>query len=88
MIQKMGNNANNNNINGFAQQALDSMKGLTPEEQSQVGAQALGQAVQFGDPKVIELANKALLVMEKFPHFPRPRAAVVVRALESLSRIK
>ncbi len=73
-------------LNGFAKQALESLKGLSPDEQSQYGAQALGKAIDFGDVRATELASKALQVMEKFPHFPRPRAAVVMRALETLSR--
>ena len=70
----------------LAGEALTNLRGLSAEEQSAAGAYVLGQARQYGDEKARELADRALQVMEKFPHFPRPRAAVIMRALESLAK--
>ena len=74
------------NLRQLAGDALSNMRGLTAEEQSQAGAFVLAQARDLGDSRTREMAERALEVMEKFPHFPRPRAAVVMRALESLAK--
>ncbi len=70
----------------MAGDALTQIRGLSAEEQCEAGAYMLGQARQFGDDQIRDFADRALQVMEKFPHFPRPRAAVAMRALESLAK--
>ena len=38
-----------------------------------------------GDSTQRQLLSRALMVMERFPHYPRPRAEVARRALEALA---
>lgn len=67
-----------------AGEALRNLRGLGAYEQSQVAEVVLRQALQEGSKKTRDLASQALEVMAKFPNFPRPRAAVGLRALDSL----
>ena len=80
------NIGNSTSVSRMAGEALRNLRGLSAEEQSEAGAFVLGQARQYGDEKARDLADRALQVMEKFPHFPRPRAAVIMKALESLAK--
>jgi hypothetical protein len=79
-------NSESPSLHHLAGEALLRLRGLSPEEQSQGGVYVLNHARQSGDEKTRDLAERALLVMEKFPNFPRPRAAVVMRALETIAK--
>lgn len=57
-----------------------------PEVQSEAGVYLLRYLEGRGDSYQRDLVEQALKVMEKFPHFPRPRAAVALRALNNLAK--
>lgn len=56
-------------------------------QKADIGRQLLMNISLGGSPASIE-AVKALEVMEKFPHYPRPRAAVAMAALKGLASKK
>ena len=59
----------------------------TPEDQSLAGLAVLKALKARGDAGVQDFVERALEVMQKFPHFARPRAAVALRALSALSKM-
>lgn len=66
------NIGNSTSVSRMAGEALRNLRGLSAEEQSEAGAFVLGQARQYGDERPVTWLTRALQVMEKFPHFPRP----------------
>ena len=54
------------------------------QQKADIGAQLLANISESGTPAAAEAA-KALAVMAKFPHYPRPRAAVAMAALKALA---
>lgn len=59
----------------------------TPEDQSLAGLAVLKALKVRGDAGVQDFVERALEVMQKFPHFARPRAAVALRALNALAKM-
>lgn len=55
------------------------------ETQSQAGFAVLTHLRPACDESQGVLVDRALEVMNKFPHFPRPRAAVLMKALKKLA---
>ena len=55
------------------------------ETQSQAGFAVLTHIRPRCDEAQGALVDRALEVMNKFPHFPRPRAAVLMKALKKLA---
>ena len=55
------------------------------ETQSQAGFAVLTHLRPRCDEGQRDLVDRALEVMHKFPHFPRPRAAVLMKALKKLA---
>jgi len=53
-------------------------------QKAEIGAQLLAQISEGRTAEAPEAA-KALEVMAKFPHYPRPRAAVAIAALKGLA---
>jgi hypothetical protein len=53
-------------------------------QKAEIGAQLLTNISHSRSPYAAE-ASKALAVMAKFPHYPRPRAAVAMAALKGLA---
>lgn len=53
-------------------------------QKAEIGAQLLANISQ-GETAAAPEAAKALEVMSKFPHYPRPRAAVAIAALKGLA---
>jgi hypothetical protein len=58
-----------------------------PQQKAEIGAQLLTNISQ-GLSDAAPEAAKALEVMAKFPHYPRPRAAVAIAALKGLASKK
>lgn len=58
----------------------------TPEDQSLAGLAVLKVLKSRGDAGVQDFVERALEVMQKFPNFARPRAAVALRALNALAK--
>ncbi|GMU56293.1 MAG: hypothetical protein AMXMBFR33_54390 [Candidatus Xenobia bacterium] len=56
------------------------------DEQSAVGRVVLRALLDRADAGQRSIAERALEVMDKFPSYPRPRAAVVRAALKSLAQ--
>lgn len=56
-------------------------------QKAEIGRQLLTN-ISLGDCAEASEAVKALEVMEKFPHYPRPRAAVAMAALKGLAAQK
>lgn len=56
------------------------------EAQSNAGRCMLNYLRPRADESQITLIDRALEVLDKFPNFPRPRAAVIRRALETLGK--
>lgn len=56
------------------------------EDQSAIGRHILRAILDKADLKQHQLAERALEVMDKFPCYPRPRAAVAKAALKSLAQ--
>ena len=54
------------------------------QQKADIGAQLLSNISEGGTSAAAEAA-KALAVMAKFPHYPRPRAAVAIAALKGLA---
>ena len=54
------------------------------QQKADIGAQLLTNISQ-GQTEYAPDAAKALEVMAKFPHYPRPRAAVAIAALKGLA---
>lgn len=70
----------------LAHQAVDELQKIkSPDVQSEAATYILRFLQQRGDRSQQNLVEQALKVMDKFPHFPRPRAAVALRALASLT---
>lgn len=57
------------------------------QQKADIGAQLL-QNISEGLTSAAPEAAKALEVMAKFPHYPRPRAAVAIAALKGLAKKK
>lgn len=57
------------------------------QQKADIGAQLLTNISQGCSSKAPDAA-KALAVMAKFPHYPRPRAAVAIAALKGLASTK
>ena len=55
------------------------------QQKADIGAQLLTN-ISNGSTDAAPEAAKALEVMSKFPHYPRPRAAVAVAALKGLAK--
>ena len=53
-------------------------------QKAEIGAQLLTN-ISNGNCAAAAEASKALAVMDKFPHYPRPRAAVAIAALKGLA---
>ena len=53
-------------------------------QKAEIGRQLL-TGISLGDCPQAPEASKALEVMDKFPHYPRPRAAVAMAALKGLA---
>lgn len=53
-------------------------------QKAEIGFQLLNNISRSACPAAAE-ATKALAVMAKFPHYPRPRAAVAMAALKGLA---
>ncbi|MGE0494586.1 MAG: hypothetical protein AB7S38_35580 [Vulcanimicrobiota bacterium] len=56
----------------------------SPDQQAEIGRHALNFLKPRLEPSQIETVERALEVMDKFPHFPRPRAGVALKALKAL----
>lgn len=56
------------------------------EEQSAVARHVLRAMIDRADLKQRDLIHRALEVMDKFPCYPRPRAAAARAALKSLAQ--
>lgn len=56
------------------------------EDQSAVARHILRASLDKADPKQREFVHRALEVMDKFPCYPRPRAAAARAALKSLAQ--
>ncbi|MCA9790602.1 MAG: hypothetical protein KC910_02355 [Candidatus Eremiobacteraeota bacterium] len=70
----------------IAQRAVFELERIaSPEVQSEAGAYLLRFLQGRGDSYQQDFVEQALQVMEKFPHFPRPRAKVALRALTKLA---
>lgn len=54
------------------------------QQKAEIGRELLVQISQGSSPSAPE-AEKALEVMNRFPHYPRPRAAVAIAALRGLA---
>lgn len=55
-------------------------------QKAEIGHQLLA-SISEGSSAMATEASKALEVMARFPHYPRPRAAVAVAALKSLATV-
>lgn len=53
-------------------------------QKAEIGRQLLAN-ISLGGCALANEASKALEVMNKFPHYPRPRAAVAMAALKGLA---
>lgn len=73
----------------LAGQAVDELQKVkSPAVQSEAAVYILKFLQGRGDRAQQELVEQALRVMDKFPHFPRPRAAVALKALGGLTRLR
>lgn len=57
------------------------------QQKAEIGHQLLSN-ISLSDSDAAQEATKALSVMAKFPHYPRPRAAVAMAALKGLATKK
>ncbi|MEW6278867.1 MAG: hypothetical protein AB1758_09610 [Candidatus Eremiobacterota bacterium] len=73
-----------NQVAGQAARFLEKLPNA--EEQAALGKAILRALIDRADAAQRTMVERALEVMDKFPHFPRPRAAVVRQALKSLAQ--
>ncbi len=70
----------------LAKRAVFEMERIaSPEVQSEAGSYLLKFLQGRGDSYQQDFVEQALKAMEKFPHFPRPRARIALRALTKLA---
>lgn len=72
-------------IQTLAQQALDRMAHLDPDLQCNLGDAVLRELRGLGGPSHQALIDRTFEVMGKFPNFARARAAVLLKALKTLT---
>ncbi|MBI3929456.1 MAG: hypothetical protein HY319_28180 [Armatimonadetes bacterium] len=71
----------------IANQAVSALTMLdSPDVQSTAGQSVLVFLQGRGDSRQQEFVDRALQVMDKFPNYPRPRAAVALQALKTLAQ--
>ncbi len=73
------------NIQTLAQQALDRIAHLDPDLQCNLGGSVLRELRGRGAESHQELIDRTFEVMGKFPNFARARAAVLIKALKTLT---
>lgn len=69
----------------LARQALDRITGLDPDLQSNLGATMLRELRDRVGSDQQDLIDRAFGVLAKFPHYARPRAAVIMKTLQNLA---
>lgn len=69
----------------LARQALDRITGLDPDLQCNLGATVLRELRERVGAQHQDLIDRAFGVIAKFPNYARPRAAVVLKTLQSLA---
>lgn len=72
-------------IQKLARQALDRITGLDADLQCNLGASVLKELRDRAAGPKADLIDRAFGVIAKFPHYARPRAAVVLKTLQSLA---
>lgn len=71
----------------LARRAAASLTGIQDDVvRSRAGQHVLTFLQGRGDDGQREVVSRALQVMERFPHYPRPRAEIARRALEMLAQ--
>jgi hypothetical protein len=73
------------NIQALAQQALDRLSHLDPDLQCNLGTTVLRELRNQGGDSHQALIDRTFEVMGKFPNFARARAAVLIKALKTLT---
>ena len=73
------------NIQILAQQALDRIAHLDADLQCNLGGSVLLELRGRGADSEQELIDRTIEVMGRFPHFARARAAVLIKALKTLT---
>lgn len=73
------------NIQMLAQQALDRLAHLDPDLQCNLGTSVLRELRNQSGNSQQELIDRTFEVMGKFPNFARARAAVLIKALKTLT---
>lgn len=73
------------NIQMLAQQALDRLSNLDPDLQCNLGTSVLRELRNLGGDSQQALIDRTFEVMGKFPNFARARAAVLIKALKTLT---
>jgi len=73
------------NIQILAQQALDRLSQLDPDLQCNLGTSVLRELRNQSGDSQQALIDRTFEVMAKFPNFARARAAVLIKALKTLT---
>lgn len=73
------------NIQLLAQQALDRLANLDPDLQCNLGTNVLRELRNQAGDSHQALIDRTFEVMGKFPNFARARAAVLIKALKTLT---
>lgn len=68
-------------LRGIARETYRNLLDLLPMEQCYWGTHVLLQTGRLGQGPVREHALRGLAVMDQFPHYPRARAAVLMKTL-------